>query len=170
MSGLPQTEAASMSAILAADEVVTDLIFQDGNNLTVDDLAIYITKAETVSANRRALEYFWETIARNAAKFLPQEKGQPVEIWGKTDSVCVYVIKSIFDRIMYDGGFNPRTFLSWAARQRDTEGRELVLSDRDSRNTRKTRLGDNAVNCVCLSKLWGTGQFGEIDDDEPLPF
>ena len=167
-----EKQAASMSAILAADEVATSLIFQDGNALTVDDMAIYITQAETVSANRRALEYIRDTIARNPGKFLPIDKGPVVEIWGKTDAGSVSIIKTVFDRLLYDGGYNPRTFLSWAARQTDKSGRPLLETDgrERGRTTKVTRLGDQTTRCVCISTMFGTGEYDEVDDDEPLPF
>lgn len=164
-----EKQAASMSAILAADEVATDLIFQDGNNLTVDDMAIYITKAETVSANRRALDYIYDTIARNPGKFLPLDKGPAIEIWGKRDAISVSIIKTVFDRMLYDGGFNPRTFLSWAVRQTDNDGRPLLYSDA-GRTTKVTRIGEQTARCVTISILWGKGEFDEVDGDEPLPF
>ena len=164
-----EKQASSMSAILAADEAVTDLIFRDGNNLTVDDMAIYITKAETVSANRRALDYIYDTIARNPGKFLPLDKGPAIEIWGKRDAISVSIIKTVFDRMLYDGGFNPRTFLSWAVRQTDNDGRPLLYSDA-GRSTKVTRIGEQTARCVTISLLWGNGEFDEVDGDEPLPF
>ena len=167
-----EKQAASMSAILAADEAVTDLIFRDGNNLTVDDMAIYITKAETVSANRRALDYIWDTVARNPGKFLPIEKGPIVEIWGKRDAISVSIIKTVFDRMLYDGGYNPRTFLSWAVRQTDKEGRPLLMTGEGSggRTTKAVRVGDSVARCVCLSTVYDTDNFGLIEGDEELPF
>lgn len=164
-----EKQAASMSAILAADEAVTDLIFHDGNNLTVDDMAIYITKAETVSANRRALDYIYDTIARNPGKFLPLDKGPAIEIWGKTDMGTVSIIKSVFDRLLYDGGFNPRTFLSWAARQTDRNGVALLQTER-GRTTKSVRLGEQKTRCVCLAADWGADPFEEDDTGDQLPF
>ena len=53
-------QAASASAILAADHIVTELIFQDGNNLTVEDMAKIMTKKDDVNVNSRAYEYILE--------------------------------------------------------------------------------------------------------------
>ena len=167
-----EKQAASMSAILAADEVATALIFKDGNALTVDDLAIYITKAETVSANRRALDYIWDTVARNPGKFLPIDKGPVVEIWGKTDDASVCIIKTVFDRLLYDGGYNPRTFLSWAARQTDKTGVALLQTDKTGpvRVTKVVKLDGKTARCVCLSTVYGADQYEELEEDEALPF
>lgn len=164
-----EKQAASMSAILAADEIVTGLIFQDGNNLTVDDMAAFITKAETVSANRRALDYIYDTIARNPGKFLPVEKGPITEIWGRTDVASVSIIKSVFDKLLYEGGFNPRTFLSWAARQTDENGVTLLQTGDGKHFTKTTRLGEMRARCVCLRQNWGENPFEALEDDDPLP-
>lgn len=165
-----EKQAASMSAILAADEVVTDLIFRDGNALTVDDMATYITKAETVSANRRALDYLYDTVARNPGKFLPVEKGPVVEVWGKIDNGSVSIIKSVFDRILYDGGFNPRTFLSWAARQNNEAGEPLLVAGDSKHLAKRVRIGDQLTRCVVLRQDWGADPFEEVDDEDQLPF
>lgn len=164
-----EKQAASMSAILVADEVATELIFQDGNALTVEDMAAYITKAETVSANRRALDYLMDTVAKNPGKFLPVEKGPVNEVWGKTDLVSVCIIKSVFDRLLYEGGFNPRTFLSWADRQIDENGIKL-LETAKGRTTKTVRIGDNPARCVCLARNYGQDPFEPLDDDEEIPF
>ena len=164
-----EKQAASMSAILAADEVATALIFQDGNALTVDDMAEYITQAETVSANRRALDYIWDTIARNPGKILPIEKGPVLEVWGRRDAISVSIIKTVFDRLLFDGGFNPRTFLSWATRQKDKNGNFLLLTD-NGRTTKVARIGEQTARCVCLSTVYGKGEFDELEDEDPLPF
>lgn len=165
-----EKQAASMSAILAADEIVTELIFRDGNNLTVDDMAAYITKAETISANRRALDYVYDTVARNPGKFLPQDKGPVIEIWGKIENSTIAIIKSVFDNILYTGGFNPRTFLSWAARQTDRDGVPLLQGTDGRHLSKKVKLGDQYSRCVCLRQDWGFDPFEEIDEDDQLPF
>lgn len=163
-----EKQAASVSAILAADQIATNLFFQDGNALTVEDMAKYITKADTVSVNRRALDYLYDAVAMNGSKFNPADKNAR-EIWGKSDATTICIIKSAFDRMLVDGGFNPRTFLSWAERQKATDGTNLLLAEK-GRTTKKVRIGDEISRCVCLSKLFDTEPFEPVDDDEPLPF
>ena len=165
-----EKQAASMSAILAADEIVTDLLFQDGNALTVEDMANYITKSETVSANRRALEYIYDTVARNPGKFLPVEKGPVLEVWGKVENQTVSIIKTVFDKLLYDGGFNPRTFLSWAARQTDSSGAVLLQCGDGKHLTKKVTVGSLWTRCVCLRQDWGTDPYEIVEEDDPLPF
>lgn len=157
-------QAASASAILAADSIVTELIFKDGNNLTVEDMAAIMTKKEEVNANTRALDYINEMIARNSIHFATNDFDElKYEVWGKNDYDCVYIIKSVFDREMANGGFNSSAFLAWAKRK------GIVKCDANKR-TKKARIAGNAVNCVCIVKH-EKHEVAEIEpiNDEELP-
>lgn len=161
-----EKQAASVSAILAADQLATKLIFQDGNALTVDDIASILSKKEEVDANRRALDYVHEMVASNAVHFKDSIDEARTEIWGRDEYDRVYIIKSIFDREMSARGFNSTSFLSWAKRY------DLLSCDKDGRRTKKVKIGGQAVNTVCILKQPGIDStIQEItDDSEPLPF
>lgn len=141
-----EKQAASASAILAADALVTELIFHDGNNLTVADLSEIMTKKSDVDANKRAYEYIWELVERNANKFSRNSHYEYTgEAWGKMDSDYLYIIKSVFDREMANEGFNPTAFLAWAKRN------DLIDTE-DNKRTKKVRIVGNLTNCVCLKR------------------
>lgn len=156
-------QAASASAILAADHIVTELIFQDGNNLTVEDMAKIMTKKDDVNVNSRAYDYILELVARNPNKFKTNDFGEyQGEAWGKIESEHIYIIKSVFDREMSIAGFNSTAFLSYAKRI------GLLLCDPDKR-TKKARITNSPTNCVCILKN-PPPNFVELKPDEPLPF
>jgi uncharacterized protein (DUF927 family) len=137
-------QAASASAILAADHIVTELIFQDGNNLTVEDMEKIMTKKDDVNVNSRAYDYILELVARNPNKFKTNDFGEyQGEVWGKIETDNIYIIKSVFDREMSLAGFNSTAFLSYAKRL------GLLLCDPDKR-TKKARITNSPTNCVCL--------------------
>lgn len=139
-------QAASASAILAADHVVTELIFQDGNNLAVSDLERVMTKKREVNVNIRALEFVYELVERNPNKFRQNEYGDyQGEAWGKVENDCIYIIKSVFDREIGNGGFNSTAFLAWAKRE------FVTVTDREKR-TKKARITGSSTNCVCIRK------------------
>ena len=139
-------QAASASAILTADYIATELIFKDGNNLTVEDMAKIMTKKDEVNVNARAYDYILELVARNPNKFKVNDFGDyQGEAWGKIDGNHIYIIKSVFDREMQFAGFNSTAFLSWAKRQAfliTTEGRRTIVS----------RVAGTPTNCVCIIK------------------
>ena len=156
-------QAASASAILAADHIATELLFQDGNNLTVEDMAKIMTKKDDVNVNSRAYEYIFELVARNPNKFKTNDFGEyQGEAWGKIEADHIYIIKSVFDREMSLAGYNSTAFLSYAKRL------GLLVCDPDKR-TKKARITNSPINCVCILKN-PPPNFVELKPDEPLPF
>ena len=154
-------QAASASAILAADYIATQLIFKDGNNLTVSELEKIMTKKEEVNINARAYDYIIELVARNPNRFSTNGFGDyQGEVWGKTDEEYVYIIKSVFDREMLSAGFNSTAFLSWAKRK------GYLLTD-NNRKTKRSRIAGNVANCVCIfyKKYNEIDTIEEFDDD-----
>lgn len=154
-------QSASASAILAADFLATELIFKDGNNLTVSDIERIMTKKEDVNANARAYEYITELVARNPNRFMPNTYGDyQGEVWGKFDNDHIYIIKSVFDREMSNAGFNSTAFLSWAKRK------DYLLTD-NGRKTKRSRICGNVANCICIlcSQDDKSDTFEKIDDD-----
>ena len=153
-------QAASASAILAADAIATELIFKDGNNLTVSDLEKIMTKKAEVNVNQRALEYVYELAERNPNRFKANEFGDyQGEVWGKKEDDCIYFIKSVFDREMANAGFNSTAFLAWAKRM------GYIDTDKNKR-TKKARILGGIVNTVCVKTEKQPIEFPEIGFDE----
>ena len=156
-------QAASASAILAADHIATELIFKDGNNLTVADLEKIMTKKKEVNVNCRALEFVYELVERNPNRFKANEFGEyQGEVWGKYEETCIYIIKSVFDREMGNGGFNSTAFLAWAKRN------NVTYTDNGKR-TKKARITGSATNCVCIRKNLSDFDAIMYEETEMLP-
>ena len=156
-------QAASASAILAADHIATELIFKDGNNLTVADLEKIMTKKKEVNVNNRALEFIYELVERNPNRFKANEFGEyQGEVWGKSEENCIYIIKSVFDREMGNGGFNSTAFLAWAKRN------DIIITDNGKR-TKKARITGSATNCVCIKKNLSEFDTEKFEEMEMLP-
>ena len=153
-------QAASASAILAADAIATELIFKDGNNLTVADLEKIMTKKAEVNVNQRALEYIYELAERNPNRFKANEFGDyQGEVWGKKEEDCIYFIKSVFDREMANAGFNSTAFLAWAKRM------GYIDTDKN-KSTKKAWILGGSVNTVCVKKEKQPAEVTTIYDDE----
>ena len=156
-------QAASASAILAADHIATELIFKDGNNLTVADLEKIMAKKKEVNVNCRALEFIYELVERNPNKFKANDFGEyQGEVWGKQETDCIYIIKSVFDREMGNGGFNSTAFLSWAKRN------DIIITDNGKR-TKKARITGSATNCVCIKKNLNEFETAQSEEMDMLP-
>lgn len=143
-----EKQAASAAAILAADQIATELFFKDNNALTLDEISEFLTKKDEINANIRALDYVYELVGRNPIHFHPNEFGEyKSEIWGKVDEDNIYIVKSVFDREMSLGGYNSTSFLSWAQRS------GVLVCDKDkNRRTKKARIGSTILNTVCISR------------------
>lgn len=153
-------QAASASAILAADAIATELIFKDGNNLTVSDLEKIMTKKAEVNVNQRALEFVYELAERNPNRFKANEFGDyQGEVWGKKEDDCIYFIKSVFDREMANAGFNSTAFLAWAKRM------GYIDTDKNKR-TKKAWILGGSVNTVCVKKEKQPAEVTTIYNDE----
>lgn len=157
-------QAASASALLAADCIATELIFKDGNALTVADMVEIMTKKSEVDVNSRALEYIYELVERNPIHFRPDEYGTyKAEIWGKLEYGDIYIIKSVFDREMSLAGFNSTAFMAWANRN------GVLLSD-NGRRTKKARIANSTVNTVCIRRnQTDIEALNVYTDDDDLP-
>ena len=156
-------QAASASAILAADHIATELIFKDGNNLTVADLEKIMAKKKEVNVNCRALEFIYELVERNPNRFKANEFGEyQGEVWGKSEETCIYIIKSVFDREMGNGGFNSTAFLAWAKRN------DIIITDNGKR-TKKARITGSATNCVCIRKNLSEFEEAQFEEMDMLP-
>lgn len=156
-------QAASASAILAADHIATELIFKDGNNLTVADLEKIMAKKKEVNVNNRALEFIYELVERNPNKFKANDFGEyQGEVWGKQEDDCIYIIKSVFDREMGNGGFNSTAFLAWAKRN------DIIITDNGKR-TKKARITGSATNCVCIKKNLSEFETAQFEEEDMLP-
>ena len=139
-------QAGSVSAILTADYIATELIFKDGNNLTVEDFDSIMTKKSDVNINKRIYEFIIDTVFSNPNRFQKNEFGEyQGEVWGEVRYDKILIIKSVFDRILSSNGYNSTAFLSYAKRL------NLIETD-NQRRTKKTRINGNIVNCVVLNK------------------
>lgn len=153
-------QAASASALLAADYIATQIIFQDDNNLTVDDLREIMTKKDDVNVNARAYGYIQELCTRNIARFTTNEYGEySGEVWGKFEKEYIYIIKSVFDKEMQAAGFNSTAFLAWAKR------RGIAVAA-NGRNTKTARICGTPTNCVCIKKLEESEELPVVEDVE----
>ena len=112
-----EKQASAAALILTADSLATENLFCDGRSLRLDDILPFLTSQQEVDQNERAYDYIMEIVAMNAFHFSADDSY--VEKWGWMDqymgTVCIN--RTIFGRLMADGGFDARGFLSWAVRR-----------------------------------------------------
>lgn len=161
------TEKQSMAAalILIADWLATEIIFQDGHELTVKDILPVLQDKLVVDVNQRCLAWLLDDIAVNHTHYIPDpERGYIGECWGRIDDIkhCVYIIKSVFDRRLASEGYSSQGFVAWLVRSG-----MLVQSD-PKHATRTVRLRglENPVRCICLKLKSYEDGFVPVQDDD----
>ena len=149
-------QAASAALILAADRLAEEWIFQDGVLLQPEDIRPYLVSKETVNQSARALQYLYDFININQGRFSIDADRQG-EVWGDLDDDYAYIIRSKFDQILADEGYNASAFLGWA------KNRGLILCASDGRPTKPKRINGRVSRCVWLKM---TEFDNEIDDND----
>ena len=150
-------QTASAALILAADVLAEEWIFRDGIFLQPEDISKYLVSKETVNQNGRALQYLYDFININHARFGLDAEAHQGEVWGDLDDDYAYIIRSKFDQILADEGYNASAFLGWA------KNRGLILCSSDGRPTKPKRINGRVSRCVWLKM----SEFdNEIDNDE----
>lgn len=143
-------QVLAASLILAADVMIEELIFHDGNELTVDDVTKFLSTHSEVSASNRAYDWLQDWIAQNAKMF---DENRENGTWGKIEVGRVKIIRTVFNKECAAAGFNPKTVLSNLKQRNliETEGKGF---------TKRTRICGQKCQCVVL----------KTDDDAPDGF
>ena len=136
-------QTGSAALILAADRLSEEWIFQDGILLQPEDIRPYLVSKEAVNQNARALQYLYDFININQGRFSPDADRQG-EVWGDLDDEYAYIIRSKFDQILADEGYNASAFLGWA------KNNNLILPGNDGKLTRTKRINGRVSRCIWL--------------------
>ncbi len=116
----------SLSVLLTADRIATELIFKDDKALTFDEVEKVLADKNTVSENERCYEYIISECDINNTKFVsdylnPEDfRG---EVWGKfhtekaNKTECYAIHTNVFKRLCSNGGFSHKAFTSWALKK-----------------------------------------------------
>jgi len=148
LSGIIQDkQVLSASLLLAADRLADALIFHDKKYLKADDIKPYLVTQEEADVNYRCYQWLSGYIAANPRRFDSQDQNNG-EMWGSREGNTIYIIRSIFDRILHSEGYSPGAFLTWAKRKH-----RILADDYEGDNKRLTRrktIGGQRVMCVAL--------------------
>ena len=136
-------QTASAALILAADALSEEWIFKDGILLKPEDIQPYLVSKETVNQNGRALQFLYDFININQARFTPDADKQG-EVWGDLDDDYAYIIRSKFDQILADEGYNASAFLGWA------KNNGYIICASNGQPTKPKRINGRVSRCVWL--------------------
>lgn len=158
-----EKQIMAASVILTADQLINEWIFHDDKTLKISDIQPFLATKKSVSANERAYEFIFDFIAINRNKFMTNSFGEyDGECWGVIEDEYIYIIKTQFDKLMRDNGFNSMAFLSWA------KSNGTIRTARQ-RNTILKRISGSPVNCVAILRPKTEDEDVKTIDDEDLP-
>ena len=164
-----------MALILTADLISEKYIYKDGITLDIEKCCSYLKNKGEVSEHKRAYEYIKGYIVSNGKSFM-NVAGEEIygnQLLGKwIDDNTIAIIGTEFDKVLKQGGFQSKAFLSWANQQKLIE----VDSKRGSFK-KNVKIGGSGVRCVVLSikDLDNPDGDSDIDDfrdilDSEIPF
>lgn len=149
-------QTASAALILAADRFAEEWIFQDSVLLQPDDIRPYLVSKETVNQNARALQYLYDFININQGRF-SMDADKQGEVWGDLDDDYAYIIRSKFDQILSDEGYNASAFLGWAKKS------GYIQCGKDGKPTVVKKINGRSCRCVFLKLPENVPEFNEND-------
>lgn len=150
-------QTASAALILAADRLAEEWIFQDGIFLQPEDISKYLVSKEAVNQNARALQYLYDFININQSRFTPEADAHQGEIWGELDGEYACIIRSKFDQILSDEGYNASAFLGWA------KNRGYIHCSKKGEPTKAKRINGRVSRCVWLKISNFDDELDDID-------
>jgi hypothetical protein len=154
---LTEKQAISASLVLAADFVTTSYIFMDNAYLEPEDMEPFLSTKSEVSQNERAYKWLLDWVVRNGNKF--QKINEHIERFGCEEDVPsgknVCIIRSVFDEVCKDAGYNSVSFLTWLRSNGHIETHEKGF-------TKTKRVSGLPCNCVVLILNY--------DNENKLPF
>ena len=139
------TEKQAMAAaiILTADAAASRWIFNDGNILTVSEIAEFLKSKESVSAADRGYNYMCDWVSQNQNKL--QGSAEFGEVYGVIEDNYAYINRSVFNKACTEYGINAPALLS------HLKSRGLILTRSDGRgNTKTRRIGGVPMECVVM--------------------
>lgn len=144
-----EKQAMGASLILLADHLTEEMMFKDSKKLTVEDMVPYLLSLSSVDIGRSCYEYILDYIVINENKFLfSGDDSVRYDFVGIIDKKKIYFVKTKFEEILENKGYNTRAFLGWAKKM------NLLVTDK-GRNTKTKRFkGQDPARYICIKIVY----------------
>lgn len=150
-----EKQAMAAAAILTADLLATEWIFQDDNNLTIEEIEAFLASKEAVSAGNRAYEWLCDWVASNVNRFYSQDIPPAGETYGVIENSIAYINRGVFNRVVQEAGFSGSATLSYlkSSGKIEAAGRKY---------TKCKRVNGVRTECVVLRLPTEDGELDEL--------
>lgn len=155
-----EKQAMAAAVILTADTLATDWLFEDGQALTVQEVAQFLASKAAVSSGERGYRYMCDWVTQNANKM--RACSDIGEVYGLIQDNTAFVISSVFRRAAEEAGYSTPALLSYLKQRGliDTRGRAM---------TKNKRINGVATECVAMTLPLEDDDERSIADQD-LPF
>lgn len=169
-----EKQAMAAAALLTADALATEWIFQDGQALTVEEISEFLKTKERVSLMDRGYDLLCDWVAINANKLKGYKEDDRGDVYGIVEKNVAYIIRSVFSRVCAENELNEKGMLS------HLRTRKLIKTGKKGYTVTHYMGSNQSPNCVALilpsetddSRTEDDGQqsMTEVTDDDELPF
>ena len=159
LEDITDKQIGAAALLLTADSLATQWIFEDGQELTVEDIKPLLKTKKEVSTQDRAYEFLMDYFTQNKNKFCGESDDR--EVWGKYDNGIFCVLSTVFDGICADNNISGKALKSWM--------RDNNLLNISRGFTMAVRINGISKACICIrQKELPEDMLGEnpLDDEE----
>lgn len=149
--GKTEKQMLSLSIVLTADKIATDMLFKDEQYIDIADAKSTLVDVSDVSPNERCYEYLVDMISMNEQRFdvetICEKWGDPIEYDSESGCRLVYFYPTALENICKNGGFSKKAFLSWGMKKK------LVISSNKYGNVLKRDSASRNPKKFCCVKI-----------------
>lgn len=144
-----QKQVIAMAALLTADKIATDCIFQDGRNLRPEDVMCVLTNRSFVAEGARCYQYILDCLDEYSQHFISERINPDYngDVWGEINyrEKIVNFIPAALEDMIGRRGFHRKPFTSWARKM------GLLIADAATRDTKVVRMGNGTKRVISLT-------------------
>lgn len=159
--GTTDKQSLAAAAILAADELATAWIFQDGNDLTVDEIAEFLASREAVSTGARAYSWVCNWVAENENHFYTDGEAPMSSVYGKIEYGMAYINNNVLTQALNENGFNATATYSYL------KAKNLIETGSGRGYGISKKIGKTNTYCIRL-RLPDDGDCLDMEEELPL--
>lgn len=157
-----------MALILTADEIAEEFLYKDGIRLNPETCLTFLKDKNEVSENRRAYDYIRDIVTAHNEKFDPDDDGYRFGCWGKwMNDNQVAIIPTELSRLLTEGGFQFKSFMSWATRNN-------LIESEGNRGKKKVMINGHRIRCVVIDMNYDPEDtdngFIPLEEESDIPF
>ena len=160
-SDTTEKQAMAAALVLTADELICKLLLCTNDRLTAEDISAHLATKQEVSVGERGYDFLCDWTAANQKRFAtPNGAPDNGEIYGTFgDDGYVYIIRSVFMRVVEQEGYNAKALLSYLKENN-------LIATRGKNMTKGKRINGRLVECIALKQ-----PSMDCEDDEAVePF